>query len=69
MLYGNKLNNDSHFFGNKLRKDIKFGAKHMAKRLHKVNDLAVPTLALSGMPALAGGLKTTEALLSGLGRI
>lgn len=69
MLYGRKLNGEAHYFGNKLRRDIKFGAKRVLRNLHKVNNIAVPALALGGMGELAGGMKGMEALAKGLSRI
>jgi len=69
MLYGNKLDNEAKFYGNKLKKGIKYGSKRIANNLHKINDFAVPALALSGMSPIATGLKSTEALASSLSKI
>jgi hypothetical protein len=69
MLFGNKVSNDAHFYGNKFKKGIKFGAKRVAGKMHNVNSILAPALVLGGMAPLAAGLKATEGLASGLSRI
>lgn len=68
MLYGEK-NNNSQLFGKKVGTGIQYGAKQVAKGLGKVNTIAVPALALSGMGGVAAGLKATEGLARGISKL
>ena len=68
MLYGDK-NSSTQSYGSKVGSGVKYGAKYVAKGLGKVNSLAVPALALSGMGGVAAGLKATEGLARGISNL
>ncbi len=69
MLYGDK-NSSTQSYGSKVGPGIlQYSAKHVAKGLGKVNSLAVPALALSGMGGVAAGLKATEGLARGISNL
>ena len=69
MLYGDK-NSSTQSYGSKVGSGVKYGAKYVAKGLGKVNSLAVPALALSGMGGGgAAGLKATEGLARGISNL
>lgn len=69
MQFGNKTPQTAQTFGSKSTNSLQYGAKHVANGLKKVNSIAVPVLALSGMGAVGAGLKASEALARGISKM
>lgn len=61
MQFGQKTPQSAQLFGTKQNNTaLQYGAKHIARHLHRVNSVAVPAFAMAGMPQVSAGLKAGE---------